>query len=80
VVSSAGSLPGFCADGTLCSSRCAITVGRVAAAVEIAGPAASGDCHRGPMTPLAAPANPGTNAKAVVTATIRIKLVDLALT
>jgi hypothetical protein len=74
-----GSLPGFSADGTLCSSRCANTVGRASPACDTATLCAIGTVDQGALTPFAAPDNPGTNAKPIAVATISMNAVDLAL-
>jgi hypothetical protein len=74
-----GSLPGFSADGTLCSSRCANTVGRAAPVGDTAALCAIGTVNQGALTPLAASDNPGTNAKPIAVATISMNAVDLVL-
>lgn len=79
VASKDGLLPGFSADGTLCSSRYANTVGRAAPTRDTAALGAIGAVNQDALDTLAAPANPGTNAKTIVAATIRTNPVDLAL-
>jgi hypothetical protein len=74
-----GSLPGFSADGTLCSSRCANTVGRAAPVGDTAALCAIGTVNQGALTPFAAPDNPGTKTKPIAVATISMNAVDLVL-
>jgi hypothetical protein len=79
VASKDGLLPGFSAAGTLCSSRCASTVGPDAPPRGPAAPCAIGAMNRSAPGPLAAPANPDTQPKTNVAAMIEISRGDLAL-
>jgi hypothetical protein len=79
VASKDGLLPGFSAEDTLCSSRCANMVGRAAPARETAALCVIGAGTEGELTPLAACDDPGAKAKRIEAVTIRLNL-ELALT
>jgi len=79
VVFKDGSLPGFSADGTLCSSRCANTVGRAAPARDTEALCSIGATNRSAAGPLAAPANPDIQPSIMMAAMIEINRGDLAL-
>ena len=74
-----GLLPGFSAEGTVCSSRCASVIGGEAMARDPAAPCSIGAMNRSGMGPLAALAHPDTQPKNIAATMIEISRGDLVL-